>query len=194
MVVLDLDETLVHTCKMQDKPDIVLDARDQLTPGTVVPMKVRPHVCEFLKKVSREYEIVVFTASGASYANAIVDYLDPSRKYIVKVLSRFHCLETKNGFVVKDLRVFSNRNMKDIIIVDNLVHSFGFQLENGFPILEFTDDDKDEELLHLADFLLEIAPEDDLRVALQNKLRLRELASFEEKNLFSPTTMPFDRV
>lgn len=35
-------------------------------------------------------------------------------------------METKNGFFIKDLRIIKNRELKDIVIVDNLAHSFGF--------------------------------------------------------------------
>ena len=35
-------------------------------------------------------------------------------------------METKNGFFIKDLRILNNKELKDIIIVDNLAHSFGF--------------------------------------------------------------------
>ena len=34
-------------------------------------------------------------------------------------------MATKNGFFIKDLRIVENRDMKDLIIVDNLSHSFG---------------------------------------------------------------------
>jgi len=44
-------------------------------------------------------------------------------------------METNNGYNVKDLRIVDNRELKDIVIVDNLVHSFGLQIENGIPIL-----------------------------------------------------------
>lgn len=46
-------------------------------------------------------------------------------------------METHNGFYIKDLRIIKNRGLKDLIIVDNLVHSFGLQLDNGIPILEY---------------------------------------------------------
>jgi CTD small phosphatase-like protein 2 len=46
-------------------------------------------------------------------------------------------METHNGFFIKDLRIIRNRGLKDLIIVDNLVHSFGLQIENGIPILEY---------------------------------------------------------
>jgi CTD small phosphatase-like protein 2 len=49
-------------------------------------------------------------------------------------------METKNGFFIKDLRIIANKHLKDMLIVDNLAHSFGFQIENGIPILEYHND------------------------------------------------------
>ena len=40
-----------------------------------------------------------------------------------------------------------------MLIVDNSVHSFGFQLDNGIPVVSFYDDDKDCELVHLATYV-----------------------------------------
>jgi CTD small phosphatase-like protein 2 len=97
----------------------------------------------FLTTVSKYYNIYLFTASSPAYANAIVDYLDPKSSYILGILTRGNCMETKNGFFVKDLRVLKDKKMKDIIMVDNLAHSFGFQLDNGVPILEWHHDPKD---------------------------------------------------
>lgn len=65
------------------------------------------------------------------------------------MLHRKNCMETHNGFYIKDLRIIENRELKDILIVDNLVHSFGLQLTNGVPILEFTNNKKDKELQNL---------------------------------------------
>lgn len=44
-------------------------------------------------------------------------------------------METQNGFFIKDLRIIQNRELKDIIMIDNLAHSFGLQVTNGIPIL-----------------------------------------------------------
>ena len=70
----------------------------------------------------------VFTASTNDYAEPIVKYLNRKKKTIQGVLHRKNCLETINGFKIKDLRIIKNRSLEDIIIVDNLVHSFGLQL------------------------------------------------------------------
>ena len=68
-------------------------------------IKIRPYAKEFLKKMKEHYEILVFTASTAPYADAIVKELDPEKKLISYVLDRTFCLETKNGFYIKDLRI-----------------------------------------------------------------------------------------
>ena len=62
-------------------------------------------------------------------------------------------METEEGVFIKDLRIIKNRSLKDLVIVDNAVYSFGFQLDNGVPILPFYDDKLDEEMLHLIYYL-----------------------------------------
>lgn len=84
-------------------------------------------------------------------------------------------METKNGFFIKDLRILKNKNLKSTVIVDNLAHSFGFQIENGIPILEWHDDKNDAELKYLIPYLLECAQVDDVRTFNKNKLKLMEL-------------------
>lgn len=85
--------------------------------------------------MSKYYNVYVFTASTIDYAEPIVSYLNEKKKVIQCVLNRRNCMETHNGFYIKDLRIIKNRTLKDIVLVDNLVHSFGLQLENGIPIL-----------------------------------------------------------
>jgi len=140
-------------------------------------VKIRPYAKEFLKKMKEHYEIMVFTAAVASYAETVVKELDPEKKYISYILDRNFCLETKNGFYIKDLRIIKNRELKNMIIVDNLVHSFGFQVENGVPIIEWTGNRADQELKYLQDYLIEAKKFDDLRDYNRQKLRLVELAN-----------------
>lgn len=64
-----------------------------------------------------------------------------------------------------------------MVIVDNLVHSFGLQLENGIPILEWNGDKEDKELYYLSDYLIEASYVDDIREFNSERLKLKELAS-----------------
>ena len=47
---------------------------------------------------------------------------------------------------MKDLRVIGNRDLKDMVIVDNSVYSFAFQIDNGIPIIPFYKDPNDEDV------------------------------------------------
>lgn len=86
---------------------------------------IRPFTKECLELVNKFYEVVVFTASHKWYADVILDYIDPKKEYIQHRFYRDHCIKTKDNVYIKDLRVFKNRDLKDMIIVDNAVYSFG---------------------------------------------------------------------
>jgi len=92
-------------------------------------------------------------------------------------------METKIGFFIKDLRIVKNRSLKDMIIVDNLAHCFGFQIENGIPILEFHDDKHDRELKYLCTYLIEACSYDDVREFNKMKLKLNELAELKMEDI-----------
>ncbi|CAD8142466.1 unnamed protein product [Paramecium pentaurelia] len=178
ILVLDLDETLIHSCTHRDFPHITITIQDD-DESIDITFNVRPYCKEFIKEMSNYYTIYLFTASSETYAKAIVNHLDPKRQYITDVLCRNNCFETKNGFFIKDLRIITNRDLKDIVIIDNLPHSFGLQLENGIPILEWTQDPKDEELKYLQQYLIELSKKEDVRTCNREKLKLLDLVDFK---------------
>jgi CTD small phosphatase-like protein 2 len=91
-----------------------------------IGIRIRPFCIEFLEKMIKYWDIYVFTAASSSYANAIINYIDPDAKYINGILNRSNCMETKNGFFIKDMRILKDKDLKNIVMVDNLAHSFGF--------------------------------------------------------------------
>jgi CTD small phosphatase-like protein 2 len=92
----------------------------------------------------------------------VLDYIDPTGELIHHRLFRESCVVT-NGIYVKDLRIISNRSLKDMVIVDNAAYSFGYQLENGIPIISWYDDQHDRELSNLIDYMKELAGTEDVR-------------------------------
>lgn len=84
-------------------------------------------------------QLVVWTASGKSYADAIIDLLDPNGQYFTKRLYRESCVRVQ-GLCVKDLRRLG-RPMDSVVLLDNYVYSFGFTLDNGVPISPWTGDE-----------------------------------------------------
>ena len=63
-------------------------------------------------------------------------------------------------------------SLKDILIIDNNIYSFGFQLENGIPILDFLGDQNDTEMLKVMHTLNYLKNFKDLRSENENIYKL----------------------
>lgn len=75
-LVLDLDETLVHSSfKPPEKADIVLPVEIE---GKVcyVYVLIRPGTITFLEELAEHYELAIFTASLSKYAEPLMKILD----------------------------------------------------------------------------------------------------------------------
>ncbi|CAK91803.1 unnamed protein product (macronuclear) [Paramecium tetraurelia] len=177
-LILDLDETLIHSCTPRENPQVYVTAIGDFGEEAKIGINIRPYTSLFLSSLSQFYTIYIYTASSQAYAQAIIGYLDPKKQYISGVLSRNNCMETKNGFFIKDLRLIGNKQLKDMLIIDNLAHSFGFQIENGIPIMEWHNDQNDQELKALIDYLKEAVNYPDIREYNTNYLKLDELMEF----------------
>ena len=166
-LIFDLDETLIHCNDEASAPcHIRVPIRFSGTEVVDAGLTIRPFARNCLERLSKSYELVIFTASHSCYANIVLNLLDPDNKYITARLFREHCVKTSEGIFVKDLRVFANRKFKNLILVDNAFYSFGYQMYNGIPILPFYEDKRDRELLELADFLERIKGVGDVREAI----------------------------
>ncbi len=62
-----------------------------------------------------------------------------------------------------------------MLIVDNLVHSFAFQLDNGVPILEFLANKKDRELYYLTEKLVGMAQCQDVRKEIRKMFNITQV-------------------
>ena len=62
--------------------------------------------------------------------------------------------------------------MSDIILVDNASYSYGYQLENGLPILPYYDNKSDVELKHLTNYLKNIVSVIDVREVNKKLLKI----------------------
>ena len=142
-LILDLDETLVHSSFVPfEKNDIILNVDFESVMYNIYVL-VRPGAEEFIKKVSKYFEVVIFTASISKYALPLLDILDHEKKIKYR-LTREHCTFL-NGIYIKELKKL-NRYLSDLIIVDNSPLAYAFDSDNGLPIKTWYDDPNDNEL------------------------------------------------
>ena len=191
LAIFDLDETLVH-CQIKNieecqfKIEINLPSKKKGKIG----INVRPNWKTAINKIKDKYVIVVFTASHKNYAEGVLNFLDPNKFYFPYRLYRNNCTIIKlNGkdIYIKDLTLFQNINLKDIIVIDNSVMSFYYQLNNGVPILPYYNSLRDNELICLSYYLFSIYDYRDLRDAnkINFKLELFKIQVFRQlKNEF----------
>ena len=166
-LILDLDETLVHSSfkpinynNAFHKPDIFLSIYFRGNNHNVYVLK-RPYVHEFLKEMNKIYNIIIFTASVKEYANPLLDVLD-TEKVIKKRLFREDCCIGTTGKFIKDLKILK-MNLKDLILVDNNPISYSYNICNGVPIKTWHYDKADQELIKLIPVLQFLANVNDVR-------------------------------
>ena len=167
-LVLDLDETLVHSSFFPfRKNDLVLHVNLDGVNYNIYVL-IRPWVEQFIKEMGKIFEIIIFTASIEAYASPLLDILD-KEKNIQYRLYREHC-NFVNGIFIKDLKRL-NRSLKDIIILDNSPLAYAFDVDNGLPILSWFDNRDDKELVHIEPLLKFLAKVPDVRKYIKKFLR-----------------------
>lgn len=165
-LVLDLDETLVHSSfKPINDSDFNIKIELEGTIHTVY-VKKRPGVDFFLQEVGKKFEIVIFTASLAKYADPLLDELDKDGVVQFR-LFREACV-FHYGNYVKDL-THLGRTLESSIIVDNSPMSYLFQPDNAIPITSWFSNKSDRELYDLLPYLDKLAAVDDVVTVITKK-------------------------
>eukprot|EP00755_Sulcionema_specki_P025075 Sspe_Gene.82489::Locus_54069_Transcript_1_1_Confidence_1.000_Length_891::g.82489::m.82489/K15731/CTDSP; carboxy-terminal domain RNA polymerase II polypeptide A small phosphatase len=177
ILVLDLDETLIHASYQPLLPthyDVVIRTGNSMAPVYVCE---RPYLHYFLMQVSQWFKVAIFTASMKDYALPIINKLDRSR-VIVKKYFREDCLE-KDGQYIKNLERlgktdgYTGRKLNKIeancIIIDNHPPCYQLNPNNAVPISSFqaSHHSTDRELLKLLPLLEALHVVGDVRSILE---------------------------
>ncbi|KYN41628.1 Serine/threonine-protein phosphatase dullard like protein [Trachymyrmex septentrionalis] len=178
VLVLDLDETLIHshhdgvarpTVRPGTPPDFVLKVTIDRHPVRFFVHK-RPHVDFFLDIVSQWYELVVFTASMEIYGAAVADKLDNNRGILRRRYYRQHCTP-EMGSYTKDLSAICS-DLSSVFILDNSPGAYRAYPHNAIPIKSWFSDAGDTALLSLLPVLDAHRFTQDVRSVLSRNLHL----------------------
>ena len=160
LLVFDLDGTLVKVEGILDDYDFYVN--------------IRPYTQSMLAQLSKLYTILIFTSSTNKYAQKVVSKIDPQGIYIYKIYSRNDCHKAESEFFIKDLRVLG-RDLNEVVIVDDLIISFAYQLDNGILVKEYKGEPTDKELLWLTKYLVALATIEDVRIRNSMVFRFNKL-------------------
>ncbi len=203
ILLLDLDETLIHADFgenfIDDKYDAIIKFKskneekekndnfgendstwcslsDEEDDVHSVGIFVRNGVNEFLKEANKYFDVGIFTASVKEYADAVISFLDPQNKLFKYRLYRNNCINFNDSFMIKDLRIFKNIDLKKIILIDNSMYSFASQINNGILINSFFNDKNDTELNNALEYLINfILPAEDVRDVNEQFFNFRQI-------------------
>jgi RNA polymerase II subunit A small phosphatase-like protein len=162
LLVLDLDETLVHSSTSQ-----LGRAPEHEILGYHV--YERPGVRAFLEDAFSRFAVGIWTASTAAYAGEILSRLTDVSRFAF-VWSREHCSiathpETRVFDLLKDIRQLelAGYDPSQILFVDDLPHRLCLSIDNVIQVQPFTGAADDDELSDLFTYVSWLHPVRDVR-------------------------------
>ena len=133
-------------------------------------LNIRPFAKELILKLSKHFNVLIFTASQQSYADPLIDIVDPE-KVVEHRLYRKNCTLVNEKVYIKNLEVVRGRQLKDMVLIDNMVYNYVAHFNNGIPVEPFTDQADDNALVLLYNYLLGFAEVEDVRVKIKADLQ-----------------------
>jgi CTD nuclear envelope phosphatase 1 len=183
-LILDLDETLIHSMSKGGRMNSGHMIEVQLNTATLGMsgqngvaqhpilywVNKRPYCDEFLRRICKWFNLVVFTASVQEYADPVIDWLESERKFFSARYYRQHCTY-RQGAYIKDLSSVEP-DLSKVMILDNSPLSYLFHegklsttvyptpytaltllIDNAIPIQGWINDPTDSDLMHLVPLL-----------------------------------------
>ena len=109
------------------------------------------------------YEIIIYTSIESNLALSIIrGKLDEQKIYVDNIIPQSYCLKVNDRWV-KDLRVFKNKELKNMLFISSSLTSLPNQMENLIYIKPFYGNKEDTELYNVAKLLKSISKTSDIR-------------------------------
>jgi RNA polymerase II subunit A small phosphatase-like protein len=173
LLVLDLDETLVHAD--DGPPPRVPDF--WVGPYWVIK---RPGLESFIKACLELFQVGVWTASSEDYAAEVVPYIFPDMDQLAFLWARLRCTprndpDSRDEYWLKDLNKLRRRGhqLKNIIVVDDDARNLSRQHGNLVCVRAYRGEPGDDELRLLPNYLATLARAPDVRLLDKRQWRSR---------------------
>lgn len=186
VLVLDLDETLIHSLSRGAPRSLGASGSSHMIElrvnnvATLYHVYKRPFCDFFLREVSKWFELQIFTASVREYADPIIDWLESDiidhkslpvgqqARVFTKRYYRNDCTFRTGVGYIKDLSLYFSHGdeLKNVIILDNSPISFALHEDNAVMIEGWINDQNDRDLLNLLPMLYSLSICIDVRFIL----------------------------
>ena len=152
-IILDLDGTLIYKPTTKECLDRKhLRGNNIKFTDTLIPFIIRPGVSKFIYiLLDMGCELILYTAGGMSYARNILVKLGIGdwRKIFTRVFTRENCHVIKGGGIVKDLRLIKGREVAHMLVVDDNLGVWPFQVDRVIGVKAFRGELNDAHLLQV---------------------------------------------
>jgi len=170
LLVLDLDETLVHATEVE------LEHAADFSVGPYFVYK-RPHLDQFLSVVLASFDVGVWTSSGEGYATQVLERLFAAGS-LEFTWSSGRCTTARDWTTgeytsIKDLSKLKKRGyrLESIIAVDDTPTKYARSYGNLVTVREFVGDRTDVELPLLGRYLQSLLPAANVRSVEKRRWR-----------------------
>lgn len=158
-IVLDIDETLIHTKNTSKSLDADLRKNSDIyfkINGLYYYVKVRPYATSFLNAVFEKFDhVCIWTAAEKLYAKKIISHLMTPEQYgaLLEFWSRKNCVIDKNRNYTKPLsKLFEKHsflNANNTVLVDNNKTITNLNKSMSINVPDFIGNKQDKTLLKL---------------------------------------------
>jgi RNA polymerase II subunit A small phosphatase-like protein len=173
LLILDIDETLIHTDSVPLEYEKQLDFDFKFKGNSSKSLyytKKRPYLDEFLNYAFENFDVAIWTAAGDEYAEEILKGIRLDKSKLKFFYTQENCTlkfsyDYQNYYGVKNLQKLSKKgyDLNKVLIVDDIAGTAVNNYGNLIQIKEFTDDSDDTELLKLISYLEKIKNEPNYR-------------------------------
>jgi RNA polymerase II subunit A small phosphatase-like protein len=157
LLILDLDETLIHATKEKLHTEAELAVFDYF-------VYKRPNVNQFLEKISRHYRLGIWSSASDDYVNAIAGGITPEGVAFEFIWGRSKCTarrdyELDDYYFEKRLDKLKKKCALEHIITEKSRNNYG----NAVYIKPFMGEADDAELEHLYNYLITLKDVENIR-------------------------------